>query len=456
MADDPERSFENDFVDQGHTILWQKGYSISKEHTSPSRLALIRKDLRAQPLQIPNFPARPSFRVYQETSNWIRVPRHWGIQNYGEPDIDLLQTHQISELPWNGKLRNDQLDPFNATIKHLHDKKTGILSLPTGKGKTFIAIAVLAKMSVRTMICVHTTHLLHQWKKELEQAFGSECSIGIVQGTKSQKELDAKHDIVICMIQTLLNIVNIPTIFGMLVIDEVHHLSSMVFNTIMFQAQSKYVLGLSATPKRKDGLTNVLTWHLGELFYNESARLSDKQGVVHVYRFPGPHVQSEFHAHKITALVENHARTAKIIEVLLDLVEKDHKNVRKILVLTERREHASKIKNELEKRQSKKSVALFLGGSKNNDMEAKKDLLVATFALFSEGISIPHLNTLVLATPKSDIVQCLGRIFRQKHDQPAMILDFVDDLFLNQYGTRRKTYKTQLSQVEFDDHGYIL
>lgn len=452
MNTDPEGSFENDYSEH-QTILWQKGYSIAKAEMTVSQINQLRRDLKAQPLNVPNFPARPSFRIYQETAHWFRVPRHWGNTHFGSPKLNLLKDNLIEPLLWQGKLRDDQLPPYTKAIKQMEEQNTGILSLPTGRGKTFIAIGILAHLRVRSMVVVHTSHLLHQWKKELENAFPT-CSIGIVQGSK--RELDATHDVVLCMIQTLLNLANIPPIFGFTLIDECHHLSGEVFNTIMFQTQSKYVLGLSATPKRKDGLTNVLTNHLGPVFYHESPQLTGKEGTVHIYHFKGPNIQTDSHAAKISALTSDVSRSNRIVNTVLDLIKNDPDNIRKILVLTERRDHATLIKALLDKKQVSKSVALFLGNVKQKtDIESLKDIIVATYALFSEGVSIPHLNTLVLATPKRDIVQCLGRIFRQKHACEALIYDFADDLFSGQFHDRRKTYKSQLTKVTFDDHGYL-
>lgn len=455
--DDPEHSFENDYANSAKRILWQKGYSISKESLTHNDMIKIRNTLRARPISLPNFPQRPSFKVYQETANWVRLPRVWGVSNFGSPDLTLLNDCNIPTLPWSGSLRPDQMDPYNSTIQHLEKNHTGILSLPTGRGKTFVALAVLAHFNQRCLIVVHTTHLLHQWKKELESLFPM-CSIGIVQGAK--RSFDPTNDFVICMIQTLLNIPKLESIFGITVVDECHHLSGEVFNTIMFNVQSKYVLGLSATPKRKDGLTYVLNWHLGDIFYTESPKLVGKEGIVQVYHFSSTqplNLDPGAHAQKITNITQDISRSNKIINTILEFIRNDPQNLRKILVLTERRDHALYIKTQLEKLQTSKDCSLFLGNMKHTPNDDSKDIIVATYALFSEGVSIPHLNTLVFATPKRDIVQSLGRIFRKQHslDAKAIIIDFVDDAFNHQYAERRKTYRSQLSKVDIVDFGYL-
>lgn len=452
---DPERSFENDVKGDANKILWQKGYSISKHFLTHNDIITIRNKLKARPISLPNYPQKPSFKVYQETANWVRLPRVWALQHFGAPDLDLLSDFKIPKLSWTGDLRSDQMEPYNSTVNHLTSKFTGILSLPTGRGKTFIALAVLSHFSQRSLIVVHTTHLLHQWKKELESLFPL-CSIGVIQG--SNRTVEPSHDFVLCMIQTLLNMPQINNLFGVTIVDECHHLSGEVFNTIMFQVQSKYILGLSATPQRKDGLTNVLNWHLGDVFYKESPKLVGKEGVVKFYRFSTANASSsDNHAQKITFLTENKSRSDKIVNTLMNLIQEDPTNAQKILVLTERREHALYIKTQLEQKQNAKSCSLFLGNMKHkaNNHDELKDIIVATYALFSEGVSIPHLNTLVFATPKRDIVQSLGRIFRKQHSTPAIIIDFVDDSFLGQYAERRKIYRSQLSKVDFIDYGYI-
>ncbi len=148
---------------------------------------------------------------------------------------------------------------------HNVDIGSGVLSLPCGYGKTTVALAIAAKLGLRTMIIVHKEFLMNQWIERIKQ-FCPGASIGIVQKNKLQVDCD----FVIAMLQslcfkeyTLEHFESIGTLF----IDEAHHICAAVFSQSMFRLCPRHIFGLSATPDRKDGLTKVLHWFIGPNFF---------------------------------------------------------------------------------------------------------------------------------------------------------------------------------------------
>ena len=256
------------------------------------------------------------------------------------------------------------------------------------------------------------------------------------------------------MIQTLLNIPVVPQMFGMTVIDESHHIPSCTFSKILFKVNAKYVVGLTATPNRKDGLTNVLHWHVGETLYEEMPdRREQTTTLVEVYYYVTSRVSYKIdprnYADMITKLCNDEERTEVIIEAIQEQLSLDPHRERRMLILTERKSHARTIANLLQDIYGKdRSCGLLLGGMKKETLEGEmeKDLLVATYNLMSEGISIPKLNSILFASPKRDVVQALGRIFRKIHkDVNPLIIDIADSILRGQLKGRLTIYEKELN-----------
>jgi superfamily II DNA or RNA helicase len=234
-----------------------------------------------------------------------------------------------------------------------------------------------------------------------------------------------------------------------LVLSNCHHIAAETFSTIFDKVTTKYAMGISATVSRKDGLTKVLHHHLGPLVVDVQSDTNDRTATVFVLDYdvaPAGRTPVE----KITSLVVDERRNSGILVALERLCQQDQNNERKLLVLSERREHAASISRQLTERAPGKSVGLYLGGMKNEvlEVEKNKDIVCSTYTMFGEGISVKQLNTLIMLTPKSDVCQIMGRIFRQRHSLRAWIVDIVDPGSEGKFRSRLRTYKTQLSDME--------
>ena len=316
---------------------------------------------------------------------------------------------------------------------------------------TVCALSIACTLGLKTLIVVHKEFLMNQWIERIGQ-FVPAARVGrLQQGTMEVGD----RDVVVAMIHSIALRAYPPQVFdgfGLTIVDESHHVSAPVFSQAMFAANSPYVLGLTATPERKDGLQRVLHWFLGDIAF-QTVRTERADVVVDAVRFDlelppeGPPVQRRTGKvcmpTLITMLTENASRN----ELILDIVRKHAAAGRKIIVLSDRRTHCDLLHRRLG---AEYPSGLYVGGMSESDLNASatRAVILATYAMATEGLDIPALDTLVLATPKSDVVQASGRILRENSDSAKkkvhapLIVDVVDafGMFYAQFNKRRKFY----------------
>jgi len=388
-----------------------------------------------------------------ETKKYLYVPKYYGLQRFGIPNINKIKEPKRFELEFNGKLLDAQHDPVNEYLKCAEDPKKmgGILQLPPGSGKTVMALYILCKLGVKTMIIVHKDFLLNQWKERIEQYVPS-AKIGLIK----QKQVETDCDISIASLQSLSTKEYVSGVFddfGFVIIDECHHIAAQIFSKALLKVNFRYALGLSATVNRKDGLSKVFKWFIGDIVYKVGKKKNVKCNVELVEFYDdNPMYCSEpvlFNGKVNMAKMVNNVtmfepRTDYIIERLMDVLEREP--TRNVIVLSDRRQHLEDMQNKIGDRYS---TGLYLGGMKNADLEESKEkqIILGTYNMVSEGFDLPKLDTLVLATSKSDIEQSVGRIQRkhsyEEDDNIPLILDVVDNfsIFGNQYRKRERFYK---------------
>jgi hypothetical protein len=382
----------------------------------------------------------PSFKVFREgKSGMMYVPRFFGDPATSDKRVEPVKT----TIEFVGKLRDStrQNEAFRAGTKAFREVGGGVLSLDAGFGKTTCALAFAAHLGVRTMIIVHKEFLANQWKERIGQ-FCPGATIGRVQ----QDTFDIECDFVIAMIQTMCSRENEPNAFdsiGLVVVDEAHHIGAAAFSQTMFKLCPKYALGLTATPERKDGLTNILYWFMGPEFFRVQRAHQTTTRVEAIF-FDDPVFReappvSRFGkinmAGMVTQLTEIPARNQKILHLVRGLDP-----TRRVLLLSDRREHCFWLRDNLE------GSAVYLGGMNEKDLDAasKHTIIVATYSMAQEGLDIPVLDTLVMTTPHSDVTQAVGRIMREtpgKVNAP-LIIDIVDrwSVFNSMYRKRCVIY----------------
>lgn len=436
-------------------VLTVRGYSIEKTAVSATQKAHIEKTLTVTPFAPPSYAGTVSpFTVWMESAKRYYLPRAWGETTFGPADSDNRPEgdNLPASLTFSGDLRPHQVEALD---KFREAGQNGIICLPCGFGKTFTGIAAAASIGKCFLIVVHKEFLADQWSEELKRLIPG-IRIGRIQGEKC--DVDENFDVSIAMIQTICSR-NYPSAtfahFGFAIFDEVHHLAAEHFSQTLQRIHCKHMLGLTATPKRTDGLSRVFEWYLGPIVYSILRRPKDDTVIVEALRYECDddaltNVRTNFRGEAIRACMINNIaeykpRTVAILDWLTPIMKNPE---RKLLILSDRREHLTDFETGFKAR-GLDSVGYYVGGMKQKDLDisAEKRILLGTFAMASEGMNIPTLNTILLATPKSNIEQSVGRILRLRPDErkvEPMILDVLDAAFMECYGQwnrRKKFYK---------------
>jgi len=363
------------------------------------------------------------------------------------------------EINFIGTLRRDQ----EAAVAALLDHDAGVLSAPTAFGKTVTAAAIIARRGVNTLVLVHRTELLRQWQERLAAFLGAgKAMIGVIGGGKAKPT--GKIDIAV--MQSLVRQAEVDPLvenYGQVIVDECHHIGAASFDAILRRAKAKYVLGLTATPIRRDGQQPIIFMQCGPIrhraarpaeaphdlsvkpnFFESAIELAHDAGIQDVFRH----------------LAQNQVRTGAIADAITEAFRQG----RKVLVLTERTEHIDAILSAvaeeipfpfvLHGRMSKKQRSTLIAALNALPPDAPR-VLLATGKLVGEGFDHPPLDTLVLAMPvswKGTLQQYAGRLHRDHADKDNVrVIDFVDTghpALLRMWDKRQRGYRAMGYRVD--------
>lgn len=442
-----------------NTYLGQKGYTISKSELTTEQIDTVKRELMVKPYT-PGITLKDTseFPVYRESAQKLYVPRYYGIEKFGAPASIKIPEGDDITLTFAGELRDYQKPVVDAYMKHVLSGSDvslggggGLLDLYCAFGKTSLTLYIVAALKKKTMVILHKEFLLNQWVERIG-FFLPGARIGRIQGPVIDIE---NKDIVLCMLQSVSMKdypANIFDSFGLTVIDEVHHISSEVFSRALFKIVTKYTIGLSATMDRKDGTTKVFKMFLGDVLY-KAKRAKDEGVMVRAVEFkssdPGFNkVEYDFRGNPaystmISKLCTYSARTEFVLKIIEDLMIENP--AQQIMVIAHNKNVLKYIHDAVLHR-AFATVGYYVGGMKESalKMTEGKQIVIASYAMCSEGLDIPTLTTLVMVTPKTDIEQTVGRILRVKHSSP-LIIDVVDvhEPFQNQWKKRLAFYKKQ-------------
>ena len=292
--------------------------------------------------------------------------------------------------------------------------------------------------------------------------FLPDARVGIIQASK----IDIKDkDIVIGMLQSI-SMKDYPlkifSEFGLVIYDECHHVSAEVFSRALLKTCCKYTLGLSATPNRKDGLRKVFEWYLGDIIY-KSKNTRDDEVDIRLYNYEN----DDRSYSKEVVNYKGRLNTARMINNICDhlprnlfineIIKSEYEKGRKILVLSDRREYLNRTHQWCNENIKENIAGQYVGGLKPSELRdsQEKDIILGTFSMASEGMDIPKLNTIILASPKSDVVQSVGRILREKANVRKfhpLVIDFKDthsnlSIFNRQCDKRITYYKKSNHEI---------
>lgn len=327
---------------------------------------------------------------------------------------------------------------------------SGILNAWVSFGKTFTALAIMAKLGQRSLVVTHTTGLRDQWVQEVRKVFGIEA--GII-GPKSSN-LDSP--IVIANVQSLQRRVEeVKDAFGTICLDEMHHLSASTFTKVLDNSSARYKIGLSGTVVRKDGKHVVFEDYFGPVKFKPPQE-NYIEPKVHVYKFKTKLVDSSLvpWATKINKLLEDTDYVDSIGVLAYNYMKLGHK----VLVVADRVQMLEYCAEALGK-----SAVCITGGVKQDQRQELIDkvktgeasILFGTQSMFSEGISINELSCLILATPINNtplLTQLIGRVIREQEGKPTPIIVDINlkgIMAKNQANMRLKHYLDNNWKVEF-------
>ena len=443
-----------------------RGIKISKHGLSSKALLLLRK---LASYANPEFYAKQAMRlstygiprvsvIYDEEDESITLPRGIEVELleiFDENNIRYLindnrNSGKEIQIEFKGQLTDKQEVAFHELSKY----SEGVLSATTGFGKTVIGARVIAEKRCPTLILVHTKELAKQWKARLEQFLEineavenpkkNKAIIGQLGGGK--KQLSGIVDIAIMqsMFEKDKSVKQLINQYGLIIVDECHHISATNFSRIISAASAEYIYGLTATPIRKDGHHPIIFMHCGPIRYKVDAKKEALQREFEHYiiprftstRMPVFKEHNEWHITEIYQhICESKYRNELIVADIIESINAG----RNPLVLTERTSHINQLAQLMEGMDFE--VIILSGSLKTKErneshkrIEALEDgdrfVIIATGKLIGEGFDEARLDTLFMAMPiawKGTIAQYVGRLHRNYEGKnEVLIYDYVD------------------------------
>ena len=440
------------------TSLSRQGYSIKKEYYGDKDLNIVKKELTVEVQNHMFDHIEPKkYSLYRENKTKLYLPKYYGLQRFGIPERNVIgQGETRHNMNFVGSLRDYQVEQVDAFLNACDDptKMGGIVSIGCGGGKTVIAINIACRLKLKTLFISHKDFLNVQFAERVKM-FSPDSSIGIIK----QNKIDIENkDFVVGSLQSIAMRDYGPDIFkdfGLVIIDEVHHCSAEVFSNALIKTCSPFVLGLSATLNRKDGLRKVFEWFIGKPVIKLSNNTDDNDIDVKYYHFTSNNteynrIETMFNG-KISAvkMLGNVVSYKPRIQFIVEAIKENMTKERQLLVLSERKALLNEIYKMLDNDDDfDYTIGYYIGGMSQTKLNesAKANIILATTHMSSEGLDIPTLNSLILVSPMSDIEQSVGRILRSKVSDriiKPLIIDIVDSfsIFTNRFNKRKAYYK---------------
>ncbi len=373
--------------------------------------------------------------------------------------IDRRPVADSRPFTFRGTLGPAQKKAVGAMLEH----DEGVLLAPPGSGKTVMGCAIIAARRVSTLILVHRKPLLEQWRDRIQEFLGLEKNAVGVLGHDS---VMPESGIVIGMVQTLAKS-TVPAAmlapFSQIIIDECHHVPAVSFEAVMKESTSRFILGLTATPNRKDGLQKLLFLQCGPIRHkmesDRDASISRKL-IIRDIDLGLPPEDTQAPIHQVWDLLVNHeGRNRTIVaDILAALAEKRH-----CAVLSDRRQHLAIFEDALKNSDpdsaarihlingtmGKKQRAEIFPLIESQTLDGGGFVLLATSSLIGEGFDLPQLDTLFLTLPisfKGRLIQYAGRLDRSwPRKTEVRIYDYVEPdhrLTAHMHRKRLSAYRT--------------
>jgi superfamily II DNA or RNA helicase len=351
-----------------------------------------------------------------------------------------------------------QLRPFQeAALDQMMARDFGTLSSPTGSGKTVMALCMIARRRQPAVIVVHTKDLAAQWMQRIEAFLGipaAEC--GLIAGGRAK----IGDTISVALVQSLYKCAEeVSERIGFLVVDECHRCPSRTFTEAVTGFDSKYMLGLSATPWRRDNLSRLIFWYLGDVHHEVDTSHLVATGVVlaaevieRETEFRPYHDPVVEYSKMLSELTADNARNLLIAE---DVAREARESAGICIVLSDRKAHCENLQALLRLR-FKVESELLTGDLAIEERQVvverlnagRARVVIATGQLLGEGFDCPNLSTLFMATPvrfSGRVLQYLGRVLRPAPGkEKARVFDYIDvhvETLVKAANARQRVYR---------------
>ena len=401
------------------------------------------------------------YRVYGKKS--LRIPR-----GYTRQLIRYCRHHRIhyhlddrrkALVPVNYTF-SGRLKPFQHTaVQQMLARDFGTLTAPTGSGKTVMALYMIARRRQPVLIVVHTKDLAHQWTDRIGQFLSIEPEdVGLIGGGRNT----IGEKVTLALVQSLYKRAGpVAKRIGYLIVDECHRCPSRTFTEAVKAFDSKYMTGLSATPFRRDRLSKLIFWHLGDVHHEVDKKRLVQSGdvltakvIVRETAFKPYYDPVREYSKMLSELTADDDRNRLIAaDVAREAARFSNLSC---LVLSDRKKHCETLQALL--RYKFDTPAELLTGDVPSDERrsivaalsaGQVRVVVATGQLIGEGFDCKALSTLFLATPvrfSGRIIQYLGRVLRPAPGKKrARVFDYVDvhvDPLVKAAQARQRVYRS--------------
>ena len=396
----------------------------------------------------------PPFSAWKIEDGCFVTPRFYGLHRFGPAQHDrrVMGAPIEGDRTFAGTLTEVQERAMEAIFSGPYSASGPggtIVSLPCGYGKTVQAVAVIARIGVRALVIVHKAVLRDQWKEAFAR-FTPGLRIGVWPSGKPDFD-PTPFDVVLAMVLTLAKCDAMPCTtrdsFGFVCIDEAHHIAAPVMHRAM-RFPAHYVCALTATKDRPDGLTPLLHWTLGAEGFRVERDCEPVHVTVAIYDGPEREIVSR-DGKPMDALILNHlARNTMRNAFIAKRVVAMRQAGRVIIVLSDRNAQLEALEKILKESLPPEDIGMFTGKTKDADrpLQLARAVVLTNYPMANEGLDKKELDTCIMATPKSRVVQCIGRIQRPcPTKKPPLVLDVADMNVLKAQRFRRQAHYSKES-----------
>ncbi len=419
-----------------------------------------------QRIRLPIYKTPRIITCFEEDERFLKLPRGCigkikEICNISKVKLiikDMREKGEQIDYEFNGKLNKKQ----EKAMKKLLEYDIGVLCAHTGFGKTVVGAKIISELKTNTLVIVNRNNLLEQWREKLSYFLNiNKKEIGQIGASK--EKINGKLDV--ASFQSLFKKDNLEELikgYGLVIIDECHHVAAFSFEKVLNTIKSKHVYGLTATPTRKDGWHKIIYMQCGDIRIRVNNREVDQSKTIeHTvivrktnYRYPITEIKDKI---QISDIFNDMSHNVFRNSIIIEDIKKCVSDGRVPIVLTERVEHLEVLKQALKdldvpvviykgsmgKKKAKEIQDILSEADKNN----KPRIILATSSSIGEGFDDSRLDTLFLTMPvswKGRIIQYVGRLHREHEDKEKVIVyDYLDNMAVleKMYNRRLKGYK---------------